>query len=165
MPLGLKPCCSVCKTNSSSMWKKGNQGEILCNNCTAKSSITGASGLTLSTNTQQSNGGGKQVCIHWPLSDFHVTECLELCNTELWVIAFKTAIHIIGMAYIINGVNMFLSFWKEGSPQWLEGCHCVASGFFFMIPFVSQVCVIYKMRTYITHNATVASKNCLSHLT
>lgn len=63
MPLGLKPCCAVCKTNSSSMWKKGNQGEILCNNCTAKSNITGASGLAVPSNTQQSNGGGKQVCM------------------------------------------------------------------------------------------------------
>ncbi|KAF5908661.1 transcription termination factor 3, mitochondrial isoform X1 [Clarias magur] len=60
MPLGLKPCCAVCKTNSSSMWKKGNLGEILCNNCTAKSTVTGASGLTVTSSTQQSNGGGKQ---------------------------------------------------------------------------------------------------------
>uniref|UniRef100_A0A3B5QCX7 GATA zinc finger domain-containing protein 1 n=1 Tax=Xiphophorus maculatus TaxID=8083 RepID=A0A3B5QCX7_XIPMA len=61
MPLGLKPCCSVCKTNSSSMWKKGNQGEILCNNCTGKtSSGGGASGPSVSTSTQPSNGGGKQ---------------------------------------------------------------------------------------------------------
>uniref|UniRef100_A0AAY5EVJ8 GATA zinc finger domain-containing protein 1 n=1 Tax=Electrophorus electricus TaxID=8005 RepID=A0AAY5EVJ8_ELEEL len=60
MPLGLKPCCSVCKTNSSSMWRKGNQGEILCNNCTAKSSVTGVSGLSASSNIQQNNGGGKQ---------------------------------------------------------------------------------------------------------
>ncbi|XP_056273111.1 GATA zinc finger domain-containing protein 1 [Pseudoliparis swirei] len=55
MPLGLKPCCAVCKTNSSSMWKKGNQGEILCNNCTGKS-CGGASGPSI---TQPSNGGGK----------------------------------------------------------------------------------------------------------
>ncbi|XP_041665446.1 GATA zinc finger domain-containing protein 1 isoform X1 [Cheilinus undulatus] len=60
MPLGLKPCCAVCKTNSSSMWKKGNQGEILCNNCTGKSSSGGASGPSMSSNTQPSNGGGKQ---------------------------------------------------------------------------------------------------------
>uniref|UniRef100_A0A7N8Y1J0 GATA zinc finger domain-containing protein 1 n=1 Tax=Mastacembelus armatus TaxID=205130 RepID=A0A7N8Y1J0_9TELE len=60
MPLGLKPCCAVCKTNSSSMWKKGNQGEILCNNCTGKSSGGGAAGPTMSSNSQPSNGGGKQ---------------------------------------------------------------------------------------------------------
>lgn len=64
MPLGLKPCCSVCKTNSSSMWKKGNQGEILCNNCTGKSSSSGvgggASGPSVSASAQPSNGGGKQ---------------------------------------------------------------------------------------------------------
>ncbi|CAK6949416.1 GATA zinc finger domain-containing protein 1 isoform X2 [Scomber scombrus] len=60
MPLGLKPSCAVCKTNSSSMWKKGNLGEILCNNCTGKSSSGGASGPSMSSNTQPSNGGGKQ---------------------------------------------------------------------------------------------------------
>ncbi|XP_041758074.1 GATA zinc finger domain-containing protein 1 isoform X2 [Coregonus clupeaformis] len=60
MPLGLKPCCAVCKTISSSMWKKGNQGEILCNNCTGKSTSSGASGPSASSNTQQNNGGGKQ---------------------------------------------------------------------------------------------------------
>uniref|UniRef100_A0A3B4G087 GATA zinc finger domain-containing protein 1 n=1 Tax=Pundamilia nyererei TaxID=303518 RepID=A0A3B4G087_9CICH len=60
MPLGLKPCCAVCKTNSSSMWKKGNQGEILCNSCTGKSASGGASGPSLSSITQPSNGGGKQ---------------------------------------------------------------------------------------------------------
>ncbi|XP_015213611.1 GATA zinc finger domain-containing protein 1 isoform X2 [Lepisosteus oculatus] len=62
MPLGLKPCCSVCKTNSSSMWKKGNQGEILCNSCTGKSgaSTGGAPGTASSSSAQQSNGGGKQ---------------------------------------------------------------------------------------------------------
>uniref|UniRef100_A0A8C7PKF4 GATA zinc finger domain-containing protein 1 n=1 Tax=Oncorhynchus mykiss TaxID=8022 RepID=A0A8C7PKF4_ONCMY len=60
MPLGLKPCCAVCKTNSSSMWKKGNQGEILCNNCTGKSTSSGASGPSASSNTQHNNVGGKQ---------------------------------------------------------------------------------------------------------
>ncbi|RXM32272.1 GATA zinc finger domain-containing protein 1 [Acipenser ruthenus] len=62
MPLGLKPCCSVCKTNSSSMWKKGNQGEILCNNCTGKSANCSSSVATgtSSSITQQNNGGGKQ---------------------------------------------------------------------------------------------------------
>lgn len=70
MPLGLKPCCAVCKTNSSSMWKKGNQGEILCNNCTGKSSSCGASGPSMSSNTQPSNGGGKQVryCVNVPFT-------------------------------------------------------------------------------------------------
>ncbi|KAG8443158.1 hypothetical protein GDO86_011822 [Hymenochirus boettgeri] len=71
MPLGLKPTCSMCKTNSSSMWKKGSQGEILCNNCNGKSSISGAnpsSGTSgnsscttttfASTSTSQQNNGG-----------------------------------------------------------------------------------------------------------
>ncbi|KAM9776891.1 GATA zinc finger domain-containing protein 1 isoform X1 [Syngnathus typhle] len=66
MPLGLKPCCTVCKTNSSTMWKKGNHGEILCNNCSVKSSIVtsgvggGPSAASASSSTQPSNGGGKQ---------------------------------------------------------------------------------------------------------
>uniref|UniRef100_A0A8C5QAA2 GATA zinc finger domain-containing protein 1 n=1 Tax=Leptobrachium leishanense TaxID=445787 RepID=A0A8C5QAA2_9ANUR len=75
MPLGLKPTCSICKTNSSSMWKKGNQGEILCNNCTGKSSsgvggsygsnagggstFSGPSFASTST-SQQSNGGSSK---------------------------------------------------------------------------------------------------------
>ncbi|XP_041104810.1 GATA zinc finger domain-containing protein 1-like isoform X1 [Polyodon spathula] len=62
MPLGLKPCCSVCKTNSSSMWKKGMQGEILCNNCTGKSANCNSSAATgtPASIAQQNTGGGKQ---------------------------------------------------------------------------------------------------------
>uniref|UniRef100_A0A9R1SDT9 GATA zinc finger domain-containing protein 1 n=2 Tax=Cyprinus carpio TaxID=7962 RepID=A0A9R1SDT9_CYPCA len=61
MPLGLKPCCAVCKTSSSSMWKKGSQGEILCNSCTGKSTSSGSSGGSTSSAIQQNNGGGRQV--------------------------------------------------------------------------------------------------------
>lgn len=56
MPLGLKPTCSVCKTTSSSMWKKGPQGEILCHHCTGRGGVgagTGAAG-----GTGGSGGGG-----------------------------------------------------------------------------------------------------------
>ncbi|XP_018605849.1 GATA zinc finger domain-containing protein 1 isoform X2 [Scleropages formosus] len=60
MPLGLKPCCAVCKTNTSSMWKKGSQGEILCNSCTGKSSTAGGTGPAVASSAQQNNGGGKQ---------------------------------------------------------------------------------------------------------
>ncbi|XP_043923608.1 GATA zinc finger domain-containing protein 1 [Protopterus annectens] len=63
MPLGLRPTCSVCKTSSSSMWKKSNQGEILCNNCTGKGNHSAGSGGTVSaalSSAQQNNGGGKQ---------------------------------------------------------------------------------------------------------
>ncbi|XP_061752708.1 GATA zinc finger domain-containing protein 1 [Nerophis ophidion] len=42
MPLGVKPSCSQCKSNSSSMWKKSSQGDILCNNCAVKSSLVAA---------------------------------------------------------------------------------------------------------------------------
>ncbi|KAG7246110.1 hypothetical protein CRUP_003158, partial [Coryphaenoides rupestris] len=69
MPLGLKPCCSVCKSTSSTMWKKGAQGEILCNNCTGKSPVGGGGGhggpagpssMSSSHITLANNGGGKQ---------------------------------------------------------------------------------------------------------
>ncbi|XP_075443484.1 GATA zinc finger domain-containing protein 1 [Ascaphus truei] len=72
MPLGLKPTCSVCKTNSSSMWKKGSQGEILCNNCTGKGSSGGGTygvcssgggsypGTGFASTSQQSNGGNSK---------------------------------------------------------------------------------------------------------
>ncbi|XP_020640777.1 GATA zinc finger domain-containing protein 1 [Pogona vitticeps] len=61
MPLGLKPTCSVCRTTSSSMWKKGGQGEILCNNCTGRPGPAGSGGAgyaTTSAAAQHSNGGG-----------------------------------------------------------------------------------------------------------
>ncbi|XP_048379495.1 GATA zinc finger domain-containing protein 1 [Stegostoma tigrinum] len=63
MPLGLKPSCSVCKANSSAMWRKSSQGEIICNNCAGKSpGPVSVSGLTAGSGSapaaQQSNGGG-----------------------------------------------------------------------------------------------------------
>lgn len=81
MPLGLKPTCSMCKTTSSSMWKKSPQGEILCHHCTGRggggAGVAGGTGggggggggfgtttfATTSAGPSQSNGGGggKQV--------------------------------------------------------------------------------------------------------
>lgn len=79
MPLGLKPTCSVCKTTSSSMWKKSPQGDILCHHCTGRggggggagaaggTGVAGAFGSATLASTSagppQSNGGGggKQV--------------------------------------------------------------------------------------------------------
>ncbi|XP_069770491.1 GATA zinc finger domain-containing protein 1 isoform X2 [Narcine bancroftii] len=59
MPLGLKPSCSVCKANSSAMWRKSSQGEIVCNNCAGKSSAPGSASAPGATPpAQQSNGGG-----------------------------------------------------------------------------------------------------------
>ncbi|XP_064300711.1 GATA zinc finger domain-containing protein 1 isoform X1 [Phalacrocorax carbo] len=73
MPLGLKPTCSVCRSTSSSMWKKGGQGEILCNNCTARSAPPGpAAFATTSAAAQHSNGGGgggKQVSAPGPSAE------------------------------------------------------------------------------------------------
>lgn len=79
MPLGLKPTCSVCKTTSSSMWKKSPQGDILCHHCTGRGGGGGGAGAaggtgvagglgaaalaSTSAGPAQSNGGGggKQV--------------------------------------------------------------------------------------------------------
>ena len=59
MPLGLKPTCSVCKTTSSSMWKKGPQGEILCHHCTGRGGAGGGGAGTGATGgTGGSSGGG-----------------------------------------------------------------------------------------------------------
>lgn len=90
MPLGLKPTCSVCKTTSSSMWKKSPQGDILCHHCTGRGGGGGGAGVaggpgvaggfgtatlaSTSAGPPQSNGGGggKQVrsgplCPHCPV--------------------------------------------------------------------------------------------------
>ncbi|KAM9308662.1 GATA zinc finger domain-containing protein 1 [Gastrophryne carolinensis] len=56
MPLGLKPTCSTCKTTSSSMWKKGSQGEILCHNCTGKGSVGGSNHTTASASSSTHTG-------------------------------------------------------------------------------------------------------------
>lgn len=59
MPLGLKPTCSVCKTTSSSMWKKGPQGEILCHHCTGRGGAGGGgAGSGAAGGTGGSSGGG-----------------------------------------------------------------------------------------------------------
>lgn len=36
MPLGVKPVCTACKSNTSSMWSKNDKGEIICNACVTK---------------------------------------------------------------------------------------------------------------------------------
>ncbi|XP_013405736.1 GATA zinc finger domain-containing protein 1 [Lingula anatina] len=36
MPFGVKPLCATCKTNTSTMWRKNSQGEVLCNSCGLK---------------------------------------------------------------------------------------------------------------------------------
>ncbi|XP_072507603.1 GATA zinc finger domain-containing protein 1 isoform X3 [Notamacropus eugenii] len=58
MPLGLKPTCSVCRTTSSSMWKKGAQGEILCNHCTGRGGAAGGAGAGAAGGAAGLAGGG-----------------------------------------------------------------------------------------------------------
>lgn len=36
MPLGEDPQCAACKINQSLMWRKGSNGETLCNGCHLK---------------------------------------------------------------------------------------------------------------------------------
>ncbi|XP_070327783.1 GATA zinc finger domain-containing protein 1 isoform X1 [Odocoileus virginianus] len=58
MPLGLKPTCSVCKTTSSSMWKKGAQGEILCHLCTGRGGAGGGGSCPGAAGGAGGGGGG-----------------------------------------------------------------------------------------------------------
>ncbi|XP_028926430.1 GATA zinc finger domain-containing protein 1 [Ornithorhynchus anatinus] len=64
MPLGLKPTCSACRTTTSSMWKKGAQGEILCHGCTGRGApanaapVPGAAGAGGGTGGGGGGGGG-----------------------------------------------------------------------------------------------------------
>ncbi|KAH3699381.1 GATA zinc finger domain-containing protein 1-like [Dreissena polymorpha] len=41
MPLGVKPVCAGCKSSNSTMWSKGEKGEIMCNACLTKPSLVG----------------------------------------------------------------------------------------------------------------------------
>ncbi|XP_067138275.1 GATA zinc finger domain-containing protein 1 [Centruroides vittatus] len=36
MPFGVKPLCSMCKTTVSSMWRKNDKGEVMCNSCVVR---------------------------------------------------------------------------------------------------------------------------------
>ncbi|KAJ8306819.1 hypothetical protein KUTeg_014903 [Tegillarca granosa] len=67
MPLGAKPVCSNCKTNTSTIWRKGTQGDVICNACSTaqnggneKESTNGQNGNSVSTknNGSVNNNGG-----------------------------------------------------------------------------------------------------------
>uniref|UniRef100_A0A3P9LVE9 GATA zinc finger domain containing 1 n=2 Tax=Oryzias TaxID=8089 RepID=A0A3P9LVE9_ORYLA len=65
MPVILDKCLQLIsrKTShfvTSAEQRLGSQGEILCNNCTGKSSSATAAGPSMSFSAQPSNGGGKQ---------------------------------------------------------------------------------------------------------
>lgn len=42
MPLGLEYVCSSCSANSSEMWKRTDDGEVLCYNCSNPTTIVGS---------------------------------------------------------------------------------------------------------------------------
>ena len=44
MPLGMRPMCNTCKTQTSTMWRKSLHGDVLCNSCALKAGITGVRG-------------------------------------------------------------------------------------------------------------------------
>lgn len=64
MPFGIKPVCTSCKVTTSALWRKGAQGEILCNSCGLKQSSngckdagqTGNSNLNVKNNNSNSSG-------------------------------------------------------------------------------------------------------------
>lgn len=51
MPLGEDPQCAACKINHSLMWRKGTNGETLCNSCHLK---------RLTTNTRSQRQSSKE---------------------------------------------------------------------------------------------------------
>ncbi|KAH6931504.1 hypothetical protein HPB50_024848 [Hyalomma asiaticum] len=56
MPFGIKPMCATCKTTVSSMWRKNEKGDVLCNSCALR-------GHTVPTepeqpSTKETNGNG-----------------------------------------------------------------------------------------------------------
>ncbi|KAL8605807.1 hypothetical protein ACOMHN_066527 [Nucella lapillus] len=63
MPFGMKPVCSSCRVTTSTIWRKGAQGEILCNSCGLKQVSNGgkdasANGNTTNTKSENGSGGG-----------------------------------------------------------------------------------------------------------
>uniref|UniRef100_A0A2R5L685 GATA zinc finger domain-containing protein 1 n=1 Tax=Ornithodoros turicata TaxID=34597 RepID=A0A2R5L685_9ACAR len=40
MPFGLKPVCATCKASVSSMWRKNESGEVVCNSCAVRVSAS-----------------------------------------------------------------------------------------------------------------------------
>ncbi|XP_019632126.1 PREDICTED: GATA zinc finger domain-containing protein 1-like [Branchiostoma belcheri] len=58
MPLGVRPCCSTCKTTDSPMWRRNELGDVLCNSCSLKQlnsvpAVTQENGGDCSNNTTQ----------------------------------------------------------------------------------------------------------------
>ncbi|KAF8787914.1 GATA zinc finger domain-containing protein 1-like [Argiope bruennichi] len=49
MPFGLKPKCSMCKTITSTMWRKTDDDEVVCNSCSVR---------TLAMSSNKTNGNG-----------------------------------------------------------------------------------------------------------
>ncbi|KAK7495690.1 hypothetical protein BaRGS_00013137 [Batillaria attramentaria] len=60
MPFGIKPVCSSCKVTTSTLWRKGAQGEILCNSCGLKQNANGGkdNGQNGGANVGSKNGNG-----------------------------------------------------------------------------------------------------------
>ena len=60
MPFGMKPVCSSCRVTTSTLWRKGAQGEILCNSCGLKHGSNGGkdAGQNGSSATTSKNGNG-----------------------------------------------------------------------------------------------------------
>ena len=62
MPFGMKPVCSSCRVTTSTLWRKGVNGEILCNSCGLKQSSNGGKDAGQNGNSGSSskneNGSG-----------------------------------------------------------------------------------------------------------
>ena len=56
MPFGAKPSCARCKNTQSTIWKKGAEGEIICNSCNLKKSTGNGDGKS---DSESSKASGK----------------------------------------------------------------------------------------------------------
>ena len=65
MPFGFKPTCSACKATSSTLWKKDDNEDILCQTCSLNNANNGQKGDSNSSNGDPTeakmcgNGGGR----------------------------------------------------------------------------------------------------------
>ncbi|XP_074653048.1 GATA zinc finger domain-containing protein 1-like [Tubulanus polymorphus] len=70
MPLGVKPICTTCKTTNTTMWRKGSQGEVLCNACGLKQQQNGSNNesdkCSNKSNSSSLNGSSYHRDLHIP---------------------------------------------------------------------------------------------------
>ncbi|CAN7981033.1 unnamed protein product [Ixodes pacificus] len=63
MPFGVKPLCATCKTTVSSMWRKTDAGDVICNSCALRGhTVSDGDQAASSKETNGANGGTSNGC-------------------------------------------------------------------------------------------------------